>query len=301
MFFVFQAFIQSSVFAQGVNYEITYNDPVETRPLKVYLQYLSMEGITLGAGLGGTYSPIARIQFESQFRMTYWTPLGVDKENIVSDSKGGLNPYFEGGVNFYYTNKIKEGKGKAKLTLSGGYKYEKFIVIRCNKRRMLGLRGGVFYSQSALNIGGNKQRFKSEDGTIITPPNGKYFSVAANTFGTYFGLSTRKTKHVVADVTGYGGRRWFSDSFLFADLLLGATTLSDVNYSGQTLDTKGTEKASIGFRAGAQVNQKNVVTRIELGVRPNVVGVSSKIGMPYFLFTFAATLFGTEKFRKSDN
>jgi hypothetical protein len=107
------------------------------------------------------------------------------------------------------------------------------------------------------------------------------------------GITTRKTKHVVASVSGYGGRRWFSDSQLFADVIIGTTSVGDIQYNGQNIDTEGTAKANIGFRFGAQVDQKGVVTRMEGGLRPSV-----GIGQPYFLFTFAATLYGGERKRK---
>ncbi len=282
--------------AQSVSYKTVMDDPNEVRDFKMYLQFLTMEGIALGGGVGAAYSPVDRLHFESIFRMTYWDPLGPSKDAIVNDASKSFKPYFEGGLNFYYKKKVKEEKGKAKITLSGGYNYEKFMVVRCNKRRMLGLRGGVMYYNNVININDKNEMLMSKDGTLVTPPLGSFFAVQSNTFGTYFGLSTRKTKHVLVDVDMFGRRRWFSDTYLFLDAIVGATSLSDVVYNGQIYDTGGTERGNLGFRFGAQIDQKNIVTRMEFGVKPNVALIP-KFGMPYFLFSFAATIVGSEKGR----
>jgi len=290
------AFLNQTAQAQNVNYTIDHNDPNDVRPLKAYLQFLSMEGIALGAGVGAAYSPFKQLVLDGQFRMTYWDVLAVGKtsDDFASEQKKSFKPYFEGGGSLFLLSKVKEGKGKAKITLRSDAYSEKFIVVRCDKRRMRGVRGGIMYYNNIYNFNDNGKVFTSSDDQLIKPPSGKYFSVATNSFTTYAGICTRKTKKIEVTPLGYGRRRWFSDSYLFADFLVGATTISDIDFNGQVIDTKGTAKTNTGFRFGAQVNQQEVVTRIEGGLRPGV-----GIGQPYFLFTFAATVYGREKRKAS--
>jgi hypothetical protein len=282
--------------AQKVNYTIDHNDPNDVRPLKAYLQFLSMEGLALGAGAGAAFSPFKQLLLDGQFRMTYWDVLGVGNspDDFASEQKKSFKPYFEGGGNLFLMSKVKEGKGKAKITLQSSAYSEKFIKVRCDKRRMRGVRGGVMYYNNIYNFKDGGTVFKSADDNLIKPPSGKYFSVATNSFSTYVGICTRKTKKIQVTPTGYGSRRWFSDSYLFADFLFGATTISDIEYNGQIIDTKGTTKSNTGFRFGAQVDQQGVVTRMEGGLRPGV-----GMGQPYFLFTFAFTVYGGEKRKTS--
>jgi hypothetical protein len=288
------SFSPINLFSQSVSYTVNYDDPYDINKVKADLQYLTMDGFTMGAGLSFSYEPFKHLLIDGQFRMTYWDILGKDRTAVVSEHSKNYSPFFEGGANFFFIDKLKKGKGKAKIVLSTsysgtGYTTEKYIIVPCDKRRSVGLHGGVMnYNYTFLISQGSV--FRSEDESEIIPPSGKYFSVNTSSFVTYLGLSTKKAKKIGVSTTNYGNRRFFTDNFVYADFLLGATATSDIHFDGQIIDTKGTPKISSGFRFGAIWNQKGVGTRMEVGKRP---GVGQ--GYPYFLFAFSFTVVGREK------
>ena len=264
-----------------------HDAPDDMRKFKLNLQYFAMDVMAFGGGLEAKFEPSKNFQFDMQWRLTY-PILQPELESFASEKPGKFHNYAEGGVSFYFFNKIKDARPtRVNLRTSGNV--TAFIKVPCKKRRAFGLHGGAFYYDYLWHLkDGNV--FLSADGSAIKPPGTNYYGFRSNTVAGFAGIVTKKTKNIRIKANGYGERAWWQENMFFLDVIIGTTVMGDIITANQSIDTKGTPMQPIGGRMGFQWGEKHSTARCEIGLRPGPV-----IGVPYFLMSFSVSLVGNEK------
>lgn len=279
--------------AQKINYTYYFNDPTKLSNKKVYLDILSLDGIKLGAGVHGYYQPIKLITINGLFRYIY---LDLITKQAEKASTNAIKASFTGevGVQFQFAGYVKKKERKVGVLLEGGMTSKTYVKVPAKKGKSFALRGGLMmYRQPVKNT--NAFPFVS-DGKELDSTKA-FFSNATSTC-MYFGLTGRKVRKVGIDATGYGKRRNYLSRVFFADVIMGGTVLSNVEFAGVTYKIKDSEKDPLGFRIGWEWDQLGTVTRFEIGKRPGFVGNIFPIN--YVMLSFGFSIYGKEKFSFPD-
>jgi hypothetical protein len=288
------AFILSGFMAnaQKISYTTYFNDPTKLSKQKIYLDILSLENIALGAGIHGYYQPIKNITFNGLFRYTYYDFLTKLAEK---DSKNPINSPFTGeaGVQLNFANYVKKKERKVGILVEGGMTSKTYIKVPAKKARSFGLRGGVTMYRTPVK--------SSTDHPFISNgvkmDSSKSFYSNATSTCIYFGYTGRKVRKIGVDADGYGKRRTYLSRVFFADVITGATLLSDVEYNNQTFKIKDTKKNPLGYRLGWEWDENGTVTRVEMGSRPGLKTTGVLSYFPnYMMVSFGFAIYGGEKF-----
>ncbi|MBI1223288.1 MAG: hypothetical protein GC180_11845 [Bacteroidetes bacterium] len=284
----------TGVIAQQVNYKILSDDPKNVKAFSLSLEPfycdLSTIDIHMGWQVRADLLILKRMEVRGDFRKAY---LDINGNNTGPSTDptpvNGVKPawYGEAGVSLFLFDKVRKTQTKLVLSqrTSGNYTYTKYIMIPAMKRKMFGIRGGIYNYRVAMELDSKNSAFftmKSENGTIVKN------TADANTVSMYFtssiygGLHWKSIIDVVAQ-TDYGKKKVGAMSDFYIDVLFspvvqfGNVTQSNTTYS---LDPNNDKLKRIGWRAGWQVRHPNKVwlsCKAEFGARPGFKS-TDKIG-----------------------
>jgi hypothetical protein len=289
LLFVFAGFISNA--QEKVSYTYYFNDPTNLSKKRVYLDILSFEGAKIGAGLHGYYTPIKKLTVSGLFRynyLDYFTKTDAKDKVSTNDLKGSYTG--EAGVTFQFAGYIAKKQRKMPILIAGNSTSKTSIRVPVKKSRTFGVRGGVMMYRGTIK---NSNAFPFVSNGIEIDSTKKIFTNATSTC-FYFGYTGRKVRKAGIDAEGYGKRRAYLSRVFFADVITGATFLSDVQYAGQTWKLKDSKTDALGFRLGWEWDENGTTTRVEMGKRPGFKG--SIFPVNYFMLSFGFSIYGNEKF-----
>ncbi len=277
-----------------VNYTYYFNEPTKVSKQKIYLDILAMEGITIGAGVHGFYSPIKLITLNGLFRYQYLDFITKSADKASTNSvKSSFHGEASAQIQFAgYTRKKEKRTG---VILSGNMTSKTTLSVKAKVYRGYSARGGLMVYRTPI-IGRDSQFISN--GQYVWDKDKPLYS---NQTGTAFfvGYSGKKVRKVGVDADGYGKRKSYLSRIFFADLIMGGTVLSDVVYNGTKYDIKDTKRDNTGYRLGWEWDENGTITRFEVGKRPGY-NAQSIIPLNYFLLSFAFTIYGGEKFMEKE-
>ena len=216
--------------AQSVSYRPIDSDPDKYKPTALSLDLINFDtyldasigyGLKLETVIGGRIMPFINYKHA-------WTDLSARHiYNSYPMPKNGLHNQttIDAGGVLFLRSKVKKRHVKIVLhsSSSGGYTYSKYLMVPSEVKRMLGVGGGIYFSQKAMQFEDDAHslyRYKSLDGTIDVPihdvgytgtdvqPAGDAYTPYAMSYTTsiYGGLHIRNVKNTVIQADGYGRR-----------------------------------------------------------------------------------------------
>ncbi len=280
--FLFGIVVGTHAMAQNVNYRILTDDPENVKAFSLSLEPfycdLYRSDVHLGYSVRADLLFLKRMELRADFRRAYLDVTG--KETIVSayyPKNGAKMALFgEAGVSLFLVDKLK--KTQAKLVLSsssdGSYTYTKYIMIPATKRKMWGVRGGIYNNRVAFEMDGTDSFFVMKDNNGTETPAVNNTVTMFNATSLYGGLHWKSIVDVVAS-TDYGTRKVgkmvdFYIDFLFAPVV----AFSDVKSPGGAefgLKAKSDHVKRMGWRAGwvyRHPNKVGICYKFEFGARP---------------------------------
>lgn len=268
--------------AQQVNYRILTDDPENVKAFSLSLEPfycdLASTNIHLGYSIRADLLLLKRMEVRADFRRAYLDINGGETNTSDYYPKKGakLALYGEAGASLFFVDKLK--KTQAKLVLSsssdGSYTYTKYIMIPATKRKMWGVRGGIYNNRVAFELSDPDSFFvmKASDGTESQAVDNTISMV--NTTSLYAGLHWKSIVDVVAS-TDYGTRKVgsmvdFYIDFLFAPVVFFGDVKSPAGGEFSLKANSGHIKR-MGWRAGWTYRHPNKVAlsyKFEFGARP---------------------------------
>ena len=262
--------------AQQVSYKVIYDDPLDVPNLFATVSPFFAEATdvgdfaTIGFILQGNYNMGKRLAFEASFARAY---LDINaRGGMITGTQNALSKHnnIEAGGVFFFRDKIK--KKKVKIVLHSTSKTSTYIMAPATVHAQIGLRGGLFYYNYALQtdattdyfIGTNPNSGKKD---TLTTFNYHGISTNMNVTGVYLGIVRRKTYDILIQT---GGAQKSSSAIgeVYADLFIAPV----VHYSdvlGYSLSS--TPSKYIGWRVGYQLIQPKAwgfQGRVEVGQKP---------------------------------
>lgn len=279
--FIFIA-LTTATMAQEVNYRIISDDPENIKAFSLSLEpmYCDLSGtnIHLGYSVRADLLILRRMELRADFRRAYLDINGqeTDKSYYHPKNDAKMAIYGEAGVSLFLTDRLK--KTNAKLVLSsrsdGSYTYTKYIMVPATKRKMWGVRGGIYNNRLAYEMDGTDSFFVMKDDQDNEVPATDNTVTMMNTTSLYGGLHWKSIVDLVA-TTDYGTRKAggmvdFYIDFLFAPVVVFGDVKSpqDVEYA---LKAKSDHVKRMGWRAGwayRHPNKVGISYKFEFGARP---------------------------------
>lgn len=306
--------------AQEVKYKILSDDPRHVKPFSLSLDPfycdLGATDIHMGWQVRADLLFLKRLEFRAEYRRAYLDINESSGESGAYIPSKGVKPasHFEGGVSLFLFDKLKKTNTKLVLSsrTSGNYTYTKYIMIPATKRKMFGVRGGVYAYNVAMEIDGNKNgeffTVKTEDGNTTLPEGAPDGAITMYTTGAvYGGLHWKSIIDVIAR-TDYGIRKVGGMSDFYIDVLFSpVVSFGNVRNNGidYTMEANKDKVKRFGWRAGWQMRHPNKVWfdyKFEFGARPGFKS-TEKIGLDseriYMMFGFGLNIpVGKRKYEK---
>ncbi|MDX5321772.1 MAG: hypothetical protein LPK45_11580 [Bacteroidota bacterium] len=280
--------------AQQVNYRITSDDPKNVKAFSLSLEpfYCDLSGVDIhiGYSLRADLLILKRMEVRGDFRRAYVDINGGETKTqyFYPKNETKMASYFEAGASLFLSDRTQKVNTKLVLSsrTSGNYTYTKYIMIPATKRKMFGLRGGLYNNRVAFEVDGNGQYFELKDGNGDTLAGGAPDNAVSmyNTTSLYAGLHWKSIIDVVAQ-TDYGRKKVGGVSDFYIDVLLGSIVqFSDLMSTGGTIYSMNPDNDKvkrIGWRAGwiyRHPNKVGLTFKFEFGARPGFKSVD-KISM----------------------
>lgn len=286
LFSIIFIFGLASAYAQNVNYKVTYDNPDFQPLLNVNLSYLdvdlpfsSLDALNLNANIWGFFEPVKGIGADFKLRRSYLTMAQLGYKSPPSFNNYELGGYFRFGgylkkkptpVILEYIYDTDEFDGNKRTTSM------KSIVVEALQKRDFLLRAGFMHLSSPINTDEVKD---ANDLNIFADNIGR-----ASLNGLYAGIAMRTFRNVFVETDQFGDQFSSMGRTLYADVILGGTTLSDPYEDPANLafnedaakDAIGS--LPVGFRLGwstYQIEKKartgkkfGMSTNYEVGYRP---------------------------------
>lgn len=270
--------------AQKVNYTVLSDDPKNVKAFSLSLEPfyadLGAPDIHLGYSVRADLLLFKRLELRADFRKAYLDINGDEtkKQYFYPKKEAKKATFAEAGISLFFSDKIK--KSQAKLVLSsrtsGNTTYTKYIMIPALKRKLFGVRGGLYLNSLAFQVDDNGEFFE----VAAKDPNATATAAMDNTVSMYTtsvlygGLHFKTIVDVVAK-TDYGTKKVGSMTDFYLDVLFAPiVNFSDVMSPDGVLhkmDAKSENVKRIGWRAGWTYRHPNKVAfcyKLELGARP---------------------------------
>lgn len=293
--------------AQNVNYRILTDDPENVKAFSLSLEPLYGDlyftDIHFGYSIRADLLLLKRMEVRADFRRAYFDMTGNETNTSEYHPKNGtkLAIHGEAGVSLFFVDKLK--KTQAKLVLSsssdGSYTYTKYIMIPATKRKMFGVRGGIYNNRVAYEMNGTDSFFVMKDNNGTETPAVDNTVTMFNSTSLYGGLHWKSIVDVVAS-TDYGTRKVgkmvdFYIDFLFAPVVNFGDIKSptDAEYS---LKANSDYVKRMGWRAGwvyRHPNKVGMCYKFEFGARPGFRSMEKMTFMSqrsYMLFTIGLNI-----------
>lgn len=295
---VFTLFISFLGKAQTVTYSVD-NYTEELSPVKPSLTLLALEGLLPQFGLTVEGAIGKRLGYNAAYRRDYVRNFFISKDEIGNIDAERKTNYFEAGIDFFFTNRIKEGSSPLRVVTSsstyGNYSYTRYFTAYVDKRSQFGLHGGVYYFNKGIytkqTTEDNYFTYTSKNTTQL--PDDRTYIINSNNSAFFAGLIFKKVRKATIFSDGWKYYRHYGRR-IYLDALVGGASLKDITAGGQTYEVKAVESSPIGYRIGFEWDQMGVVTGFEFGMRP---GPQTGIipGFNYFNLNFSYNLFNGDK------
>jgi hypothetical protein len=295
---VFALFISIWGNAQTVTYSVD-NYTEELSPFKPSLTLLGLEAIKPQFGFTIEGAIGKRLGYNTAFRHDYFKNLFTPKSNLANPDDKRAGNYFEASVDFFLTNKIKEGSSPLRIVTSsstyGNYSYTRYFTAYVDKRTQFGLHAGVYYFNRSVFTGTTEDPVLelTDIKTGIEAPNTTNYTVNTNNPALFAGLVFKKVRKATIHSDGWKYYRHMGRR-IYMDALFGATSYKDVVANGNTYEVSAVKSSPIGYRLGFEWDQMGVVTGFELGYRPGV-NYTAIPGFNYWNLNFSYNLFNGDK------
>lgn len=295
---VFALFISIWGNAQTVTYSVD-NYTEELSPFKPSLTLLALDGLKPQFGFTIEGAIGKRLGYNTAFRHDYFKNLFTPKDNLANPDDKKAGNYFEASVDFFLTNKIKEGSSPLRVVTSsanyGNYSYTRYFTAYVDKRTQFGLHGGFYYFNKSVFTGTTEDPvFKLTDAKTGTPaPTSTNYTINSNNPEVFVGLVFKKIRKATIHSDGWKYYRHYGRR-IYMDALFGASSYRDVVTNGNTYEVSALKSSPIGYRLGFEWDQMGVVTGFELGYRPGV-NYTAIPGFNYWNLNFSYNLFNGDK------
>ena len=223
----------------------------------------------------------------------------VENENLQTTNKFYINTQIDIGGGYFFLDTTKLSPVKIKFNAKLANKKDTLMAaeIKGNVRQSLGVRGGYFLYQSAINNmysnDLNNESFfelpeQNENGTLFDGNNSPVYHTNFRSHSFYLGLDFRKIYHLVyaqsIDTTVQKSRMYnlYAD-FMYAPFI-SIEEMSIRNFDSGETSNYNTESSLIkrpwGFRIGAEgtipLNKHtSFAIQLESGIRPGIKNVTS--------------------------
>jgi hypothetical protein len=298
LFILLVAFACSKANAQTITYTVdNYTDKLS--PIKPSLTLMTLEGLIPQYGFTIEGAIGKRLGYNTVFRRDYVRNFFTSEDEIGNIDVERKSNYFEAGIDFFLTNKIKEGSSPLKIVTSsssyGSYSYTRYFTAYVDKRTQFGLHGGVYYFNKGIytkqTTDDNYFTFTAKNTTTL--PDDRNYIVNTNNTAVFAGLIFKKVRKATVHSDGWKYYRHYGRR-IYLDALIGGASLKDVVANGETYKVEAVNSSPIGYRIGFEWDQMGVVTGFEFGMRP---GPQTGIipGFNYFNLNFSFNIFNGDK------
>ncbi|MFM9945099.1 MAG: hypothetical protein ACKVQB_07665 [Bacteroidia bacterium] len=272
--------------AQKFSYNYYFNDPKKINNTKFYLDLLTFEGGSAGAGLHCYFRPVKGIFINGLFRYQYLDILGTAEKASTNKIETGYHGEASAQLQFAGYVKKKEKRTPVRVSTTSSMR------VKAKVHRSFYLRGGAMMYRSTI-VAWEEVPFTSNGKDLFDPDKG----IFANQTGSCFfaGYAGKKVRKVGIDVSTYGKRRTFLARTFFMDAIVGETLLSNVTYNNATYDIKDTKRDKIGYRLGWEWEENGTSIRFEVGKKPGFNQVAM-YPINYYMLSFGCRIIGREKF-----
>ncbi|MCC6720874.1 MAG: hypothetical protein IT243_01625 [Bacteroidia bacterium] len=302
------AFSGTLAFSQRLSYEIKHDEPDKIKNTTFHIDPFYSEfwgtNTTIGFGLRADVMLKKRFSGNITFRKAYLDMnVRSHADKNLPYPKNGFSKYtyIEPSVCFHLIDKLKKKSVKVVISsstsYSGSYKTTttKYIMVPGTVRSIVGVRGGLYFLNSAVDMGeaesiktweaknGNEVvKFGSYSDDIHGSPiyNGYTQMRQVAVFG---GLSIKSIRNLKVKIEGYRKTRGNYSFYDFYFDLMFAPVLSyqDLKFAdGTTFNIKNNSNVRTGWRTGVLfkfVNKPYMSYGFEFGQRPGFNG--SKKGL----------------------
>lgn len=286
----------SRIWCQMVSYTVD-NYTEKLSPIKPSFTLLALDGLIPQYGFTLEGAIGKRLGYNFAYRRDYVKNFFVSDDDLGNPGNKKYSNYVEGSVDFFFTNKIKEGSSPMRIVTNssswGGYTYSNYFTAYVDKRSQFGLHGGFYYYNTTLFSTADTSLFTFSTSSNITPPTDVKFALNSRNSAFFAGIVFKKVRKATVHSEGWKyfrhmGRR------IYIDALLGGSTIKDIYYANRTYQVERASKSPIGWRMGFEWDQMGTVTTLEFGYRPGL-GKSFIPAYNYFNLSFSFNLFNGDK------
>lgn len=243
-------------------------------PVKVSVALLAFENfllpITAGIMVEGHLKN--KLFYNVQFRQGYIRNFFLDKTRLLTTQKESKGTFFEAGMDWVFTEKIKPGKVKVITSYfnDGHHSTQTFFRAECDVRKYWALSGGTVLYNRTKYLNSDSLEYIISGSQNLKPDKDKNMHFNQNTFGLYAGIAHRKIKKAIVSYNGFNARVFYATRF-YAHVLIGTTKANDVIYNNVTYKIDNVKQHPLGYRLGWQWDEMGVVTGFEFGKMPHAL------------------------------
>lgn len=283
--------------AQTINYSVD-NYTEKLSPFKPSVTLMTLDGLIPQYGFTIEGAIGKRLGYNTAYRRDYIRNFFTSEDEIGNIDAERKTNYFEGSIDFFLTNKIKEGSSPMKIVTSsstyGNYTYSKYFTAYVDKRTQFGLHGGFYYFNKGVYTkdAGADGDFTFESKNSNTLPDDRIYIVNSNNSAFFAGLVFKKIRKATIHSDGWKYYRHYARR-IYIDALIGGANYKDVIANGVAYSATPVKAMPIGYRIGFEWDQMGVVTGFEFGMRPGIVLLFPFYN--YFNLNFSFNLFNGDK------
>lgn len=216
--------------------------------------------------------------------------LFLTKDNVANPDNVKAIRYLEGGIDYFFSDKTKDGGGKVKIDVSSST----YFHAVCDKRKLTGLHGGlIHYNQTvaASNTSDGLYTFKTLSGNAPTSQTVYYFNTNSNYL--FAGIVFKKVIKTTVSSDGWKyfrhmGRR------IYMDALIGGSSYEKIPVGSSVYSLGSTQTSPVGYRLGFEWDQMGTVTTFEIGQRPQRYALGLP-GFNYMMLSFSFNIYHGDK------
>lgn len=313
-FILLSLFIGASLFrlqSQSISYKIISDDVKNLKPLVVNLYpfYADAYGvnITLGWQAHAILS-MGPLQFQADYRRAYPKTdinYSINPDKSLPFPKNGLRPLsrFEALAQLNFSDRKLDRNLRVVLSSSsytvGNTRYTntKYISVPGTKRKIVGVRGGMYWLNTAIDFSDIKEDANGKPSLFATAKDNKADTIHFGIYGVEVdgspiysgnsmnnvvsfigGISFQGITNLVIRAEGYGQRRNSTATDFYIDgMFAPVIQISDIKtFKGRLWDVHSTDKTYWGWRMGfyqrGPANKFGFAYKFEWGVRPGLKG-----------------------------
>jgi hypothetical protein len=282
----------SGLLAQTVNYTVKdFTDKLS--PCKLSLTTAFNVGLEAGILAQGA---VGRLGYTAMYQQAFSKNMFLAKENVVNPENASPVRYIEAGLDFFFSDRLRENRARVKVDYSSTSYSSKYFMARCHKRKLTGLHGGLIRYRQTVSASDDANaeglyNFETRQGVQPVQNQVYYFSTSSNYL--FAGLVFKKVIKCTVNSGGWNYYRHYGRR-IYLDALIGGTSFQPVQSGGNEYALATRQPSPLGYRVGFEWDQMGVVTRIEIGQRPQRYAIALP-GYNYFMLGFSFNFFKGDK------